>query len=241
MEIVKKIADKAADLHGAKIPTIAFLGDSVTQGCFECYRKNDGGIETVFDKEHAYHNYVNRIFSILYPNVPLNIVNAGISGDSTAGGVARLERDVLCHKPDLTVVCFGLNDCGNGFDGLDGYKQRLQEIFTKLQQSGSEVIFMTANMMNTSVSCHLEGDYFRDFAKRFMERQQEGVLKAYFEGGKEVAKACGVKICDVHAKWEQLYVNGVDVTELLANKLNHPTREMNWMFAYELVGTMMSE
>ena len=239
MKIVKKIAAKAADLHGAKIPTIAFLGDSVTQGCFECFRTNEGGIQTVFDKNHAYHHYVDQIFSVLYPNVPLNIVNAGISGDSTAGGLERLERDVLIHHPDLTVVCFGLNDCGNGFEGVDGYKQRLKEIFTKLQESGSEVIFMTANMMNTSVSCHLESDYFRDFAKRFMERQQEGVLKAYFEGGKEVAEACGVTICDVHAKWDKLYENGVDVTELLANKLNHPTREMNWLFAYELVNTMM--
>lgn len=241
MRIVKLMAEKAAGLHTAKIPTIAFLGDSVTQGCFECFRKNNGGIETVFDKNHAYHRYVDRIFSILYPNVPLNIINAGISGDSTAGGLERLERDVLCHHPDLTVVCFGLNDCGNGFEGIEMYKQRLQEIFIKLLDSGSEVIFMTANMMNTSVSCHLEGDYFRDFAKKFMARQEEGILKAYFEGGKEVAAACGVKICDVHSKWEKLCENGVDVTELLANKLNHPTREMNWMFAYELVNTMMND
>ena len=240
MEIIKKIAAKAAGLHTAKIPTIAFLGDSVTQGCFECFRTNEGGIQTIFDKNHAYHHYVDQIFSILYPSVPLNIINAGISGDNTAGGLARLECDVLAHKPDLTVVCFGLNDCGEGFEGVEGYKQRLQQIFRKLQENGSEVIFMTANMMNTSVSCHLEGDYFRDFAKRFMERQKEGVLKTYFEGGKEVAKACGVTVCDVHAKWEKLYENGVDVTELLSNKLNHPTREMNWMFAYELVNTMMN-
>jgi hypothetical protein len=241
MEIVRKIAAKAADLHGAKIPTIAFLGDSVTQGCFECYRKNNGGIETIFDKDHAYHHYVDRIFTLLYPRVPLNIINAGISGDDTAGGLERLERDVLVHKPDLTVVCFGLNDSCKEFEGVERYKQRLQAIFTKLQESGSEVIFMTANMMNTSVSCHLQGDYFRDFAVKFMERQNAGVLTAYFEGGKEVAKACGVKICDVYSKWMKLYENGVDVTELLANKLNHPVREMNWVFAYELVNTMMND
>lgn len=241
MEIVKKIAAKASNLHGAKIPTIAFLGDSVTQGCFECYQLNEGGIETVFDKEHAYHHYVDRIFSLLYPNVPLNIINAGISGDNTSGALARLERDVLLQHPDLTVVCFGLNDCSSGMDGLEGYKQRLQEIFTKIQEGGSEVIFMTGNMMNTSVSPHLAGDYFRDFATRFMERQHAGVLTAYFEGAKEVAKACGVKVCDVYSKWLKLYENGVDVTELLANKLNHPSREMNWMFAYELVNTMMNE
>ena len=241
MEIMKKIAAKAADLGGCKIPTIAFLGDSVTQGCFECYVTEDNKIQTVFDKEHAYHSYIDRIFSMLYPNVPLNIINAGISGGNAAAGLARLERDVLCHKPDLTVVCFGLNDCGQGFDGLDGYKQNLREIFTKLTESGSEVIFMTANMMNTSVSCHLPEGLLRNAANGFQQRQKDGVLTAYFDAAKQVAAECGVKICDVYAKWLMLSENGVNVTELLANKLNHPTREMNWVFAYELVNTMMCE
>lgn len=241
MEIMKKIAAKAAKLGQEKIPTIAFLGDSVTQGCFECYITNEGNIQTVFDKEHAYHRYIDRILSMLYPNVPLSIINAGISGGDAAAGLERLQRDVLCHNPDLTVVCFGLNDSGQGLAGVDAYKANLMQIFTKLRDSGSEVIFMTANMMNTGVSCHLQGDLFRESAKGFMQRQHDGVLKAYFDGGKEVAKACGVKICDAYAKWETLHENGVDVTELLANKLNHPTREMNWLFAYELLNVMMSE
>ena len=241
MEIMKKIAAKAAKLGSAKIPTIAFLGDSVTQGCFECYRKSDGGIETVFDKNHAYHRYIDRIFSMLYTNVPLNIINAGISGGTAEAGLERLERDVLCHKPDLTVVCFGLNDCIAGIAKLDKYKESLRKIFTALQENGSEVIFMTANMVNTAISCHLSDDLLQTIAGKSMNRQKEGVLKAYFDGAKEVATACNVKICDVHAKWEMLYANGVDVTELLANKINHPTREMNWLFAYELVNTMMSE
>jgi hypothetical protein len=33
--------------------------------------------------------------------------------------------------------------------------------------------------------------------------------------------------------------NGVDTTELLSNKINHPIREMNWLFAYSLVEEMM--
>lgn len=241
MEIMKKIAAKAANLGQAKIPTIAFLGDSVTQGCFECYRLCEDDIETVFDKEHAYHRYIDRILTMLYPNVPLNIINAGISGGNAQAGLERLERDVLCHKPDLTVVCFGLNDCIGGPNKLEIYKESLRNIFTALQENGSEVIFMTANMVNTGVSCHLSDDRLRVLAGDSLKRQQEGILKAYFEAAKEVASACNVKVCDVHAKWEMLHRNGVDVTELLANKINHPTREMNWMFAYELVNTMMSE
>jgi hypothetical protein len=48
-----------------------------------------------------------------------------------------------------------------------------------------------------------------------------------------------VKVCDCYAIWKKLYESGVDTTELLATKINHPTREMNKMFSYELVRSIM--
>ncbi|HCH27997.1 MAG TPA: GDSL family lipase, partial [Ruminococcaceae bacterium] len=53
MKIIEKLNAKQ-DIYGEKPVTIAFLGDSVTQGCFECYIKEDGKIETVFDYKSAY-------------------------------------------------------------------------------------------------------------------------------------------------------------------------------------------
>ena len=40
----------------------------------------------------------------------MKVINAGISGHTTTEGLARLDRDVLQHKPDLVTVSFGLND-----------------------------------------------------------------------------------------------------------------------------------
>ena len=37
MKFLEKINQKSKDLMGTAPVTIAFLGDSVTQGCFECY------------------------------------------------------------------------------------------------------------------------------------------------------------------------------------------------------------
>ena len=39
MKIIEKMAKKSADHYNNEGVTIAFLGDSVTQGCFECYKK----------------------------------------------------------------------------------------------------------------------------------------------------------------------------------------------------------
>lgn len=220
-----------------KACTIVFLGDSVTQGCFELYQKNDGCIETYFDPANAYHKKLAEIFAVLCPSVPINIINSGISGDNAVHACARIERDVLCYSPDLVVVCFGLNDAGRGIEGLEDYKKSLAGIFKKLK--GTEVIFMTPNMMNTELSCHLKNDAEKEIVRNCMKLQNEGVMDAYMAAAREVCIENNVTICDCYAKWKRLSELGMDTTELLANKINHPKRDMNWLFAFSLAETIL--
>ena len=239
MKIMKKLTEKAQDIHNNPIPTIAFIGDSVTQGCFDVYMKTETQLETTYDKNAAYHNYLAQMLTVLYPSVPVNIINAGISGGRAEGAAKRLERDVLRYQPDLTVVSFGLNDSGAGAEGIPAYQAALKSMFLQLQQAGSEVVFMTENMMCTSVSCHLHHEVLRTVAANCMERQNNGLLDQYFAAARETAAECGVKVCDVYAKWKKLAECGVDTTALLSNHINHPTKEMNRLFAYSLIETMM--
>lgn len=238
MNIMKKISQKAA-YNGAEAVTIAFLGDSVTQGCFELRRKQAGGIETIFDLENAYHQYLKRMFALLYPSVPVNIINAGISGGNAYGGVRRLERDVIRHQPDLTVVSFGLNDSSAGMEGISQYARNLEEIFRGLQEAGSEVIFMTPNMMNTYVCVDLTEEEMQNIAADKMITQNEGILDAYVKAAISAAEKFDVRVCDCYAKWKRLEQNGVNTTRLLANRINHPIREMHWLFAVSLLETML--
>ena len=240
MNIMNKIRARTENNAANEGVTIAFLGDSVTQGCFEVY-KTAGGIETVFDKNSSYHRYLDRILTLLYPNVPVNIINAGISGGHAVHGLERLDRDVLRHQPDLTVVCFGLNDCGNGLEGIRTYTEALEAIFAKLKEVGSEIIFMTPNMMNTYLSVSLTDAYIREIAERIGEKQLDGTLDKYLEAAVSVCEKCGVKVCDCYAKWKRMAKNGVDTTSLLANYINHPTREMNWLFAVSLVEAILDD
>ena len=239
MKIVEKFKEKAADKRSVRPLTIAFLGDSVTQGCFECYLTGPSSLETVYDKNSAYHNYFAKILSVLYPEVPVNIINAGISGDSAPQGLLRLDRDVLSYNPDLVVVCFGLNDSGKGLEGIKVYTDALEAIFKKLADEGKEVIFMTPNMMNTSISPHLKEEHLINVANRIGKIQTDGVLDEYIEEAKKACEKYNVTVCDCYTKWKKLSECGINITELLANKINHPTREMNWMFAYSLVETML--
>ena len=60
------------------------------------------------------------------------------------------------------------------------------------------------------------------------------------DAAKETAAAHGVTVCDCYAKWKAMAAAGVNVTELLANKVNHPIRELTGLFAYSLLETMLS-
>lgn len=205
MEIVQKLAARAADNWNAGAVTIAFLGDSVTQGCFELYKKSDGSVETYFDKNSAYHNYLARILAVLYPNVPVNIINAGISGSNAVHGLERLERDVLRHRPDMAVVCFGLNDCGGGEPGLKAYTEALEKIFISLRQERIETVFMTPNMMATEVSCHLTEEPFRNVAESVSSMQNDGILELYLNAAKALCRRLDVTVCDCYEKWKNAF------------------------------------
>jgi lysophospholipase L1-like esterase len=38
------------------------------------------------------------------------VINSGVSGDTAAGALERIDRDVLRFAPDLVIIAFGLND-----------------------------------------------------------------------------------------------------------------------------------
>ncbi len=240
MEIIQKIKVKQDNLLAHPSVTIAFLGDSVTQGCFEATRPAPDSLNTVFDPQYAYSAHLKELLQFLYPSVQINIINSGISGDNAVSAAQRLERDVLRYQPDLVVVSFGLNDATKGMDNLSNYTGALESIFEQVRSAGIECIFLTENMMNTYTDGNLTDALHIQSANFLAPFENEGILAAYFQAAKEAAQQYGVAVCDCYAKWRALAAAGVDTTRLLANRLNHPVREMTWLFAYSLLETMFT-
>lgn len=234
MDLLQKLTKKSKDLNQGSPITVAFLGDSVTQGCFELIKNKNGDIDTIFEQEAAYHHKFKQLLTELCPSAPINIINAGISGNSAAEGFARIHRDVLNYSPDLVVVCFGLNDCMNKEQGLADYKTSLTNIFKELASASIDTICMTPNMMNTYVSHSITETDMKEMAKKTEEVQNSGVLDTYVHATKEVSEKEKVRVCDCYGKWKSLHHSGIDTTNLLANFINHPTRNMHNFFANEL-------
>lgn len=241
MRITQLLKEKEQDKKNSKPITIAFIGDSVTQGCFECYMKSPTALETVYDYKSAYSTRVREFLNILYPSAQVNIINSGISGDNTDGGVARFERDVLSYNPDLCVISFGLNDSASGIEAVEKYIANLEKMFSMLKERKIEAIFLTENTMCTHTSPHLEEEKFVVLSKVFAKIQNDGVLGEYFSRARELCHRYGVKVCDLYPVFEAMEGAGVNTTELLANKLNHPIRELHYYIAMKLVETMILE
>jgi acyl-CoA thioesterase-1 len=55
------------------------------------------------------------------------IVNASISGETTAGGLRRLPEDLKRHKPDIVVIALGANDALRG-QPLAGIRENLDRM-----------------------------------------------------------------------------------------------------------------
>lgn len=241
MKIIDKIRRKSANSNAVGAITIAFLGDSVTQGCFETYVDEAKQIQPVYDSESGYANDLKKVLSFLFPSVPVNVVNAGISGNDAVQAHERIQRDVIAHTPDLTVVCLGLNDSTHGMDGIPTYCDVLCAIFDSLQEHGTEIIFMTPNTMNSMVSAFIHSEEEKAVAVQTAQIQNAGILEAYLKAAKRICHEKRIPVCDCYEKWMKLSRCGVDTTVLLANKINHPVREMHWLFAYSLLETMMDE
>jgi acyl-CoA thioesterase-1 len=72
--------------------------------------------------------------------LPIQLVNAGVSGDTTAGGLARLDW-LLRQEPDLVVVELGGND---GLRGVraDALEENLRGIVQRCKGAGSAVLLL---------------------------------------------------------------------------------------------------
>ncbi|MDD2759997.1 MAG: arylesterase [Methylomonas sp.] len=69
------------------------------------------------------------------------ISNESISGDTSAGGLARIDQVLAKHKPELVLVELGAND---GLRGLSPQQMRsnLSEIIGRCRQSGAKVLML---------------------------------------------------------------------------------------------------
>lgn len=231
---------------------IAFLGDSITQGCFEGDPKPE-------DEKYVYHSRVIEKLKAEYPQMKCEKINAGIGGNTAGMGLYRLEVDVLSRKPDFCVVCFGLNDTafcalnkitlmlpfakdmlvkmGASMDSKalellkkgkakDAYTYSLEQILVRLKDAGIETLLLLPNRMCKVPMSDKKDPYF--FLSEINSRMvNNGKMDGMIEAARSVAAKYQVPIADGYARWIELENKGIIGPESYVNGINHPSRELH--------------
>ena len=206
---------------------IVCFGDSVTQGCFEILKEN-GAYELIVDSSSCYGEKLIEKLKTRYANTRFELINSGVSGDGLIEGIARADRDVFAHNPDILIFCFMLNDISRR--DVDWYGKHLEFLFDRFKKAGITTLVMSSNMVNKYVAPDTPEIHIKT-AEDLAECQNGGVLDAYAEKLKEKTEKYGFYYADAYAAWKKLDRYGIDTTMLLCNRLNHPARKMHGLFA----------
>ncbi|MCU1235061.1 MAG: GDSL-like Lipase/Acylhydrolase [Candidatus Solibacter sp.] len=117
---------------------VSFLGDSITHN-------------------GKWHSYIEDYYLTRFPTRTLRVFNTGISGDTAAGALARLETDVLPDRPNVVAIMLGMNDVGRGQytageaseatlaarrRSIDNYRANMTKILARLKEAGVQRIIL---------------------------------------------------------------------------------------------------
>jgi acyl-CoA thioesterase-1 len=144
-------------------PLVAFLGDSLSAGLH-------------LAKGEAFPALLQR--RLAKRGLPFRLLNAGVSGSTTAAGLARADW-ILGRKPDVVVVQLGAND---GFRGikLEEVEKNLEGILEKIEKAGAHPVLLEMRLPPNYGERYAEG--FRAVFARVAERTGATFVSFFMDG-----------------------------------------------------------
>jgi acyl-CoA thioesterase-1 len=133
--------------QGYAEPVILAFGDSLTAGF---------GVD-------AQDSYPARLQLLLAEKgYSYKVVNAGVSGDTTAGGAARIDW-VLQHEPEIVILELGANDGLRGLS-ISEMRNNLAKIIEVCHKKGAKVL-----LAGMEITPNLGAEYSKDFRESFTQ------------------------------------------------------------------------
>ena len=114
---------------------------------------------------------------------PYQVVNASISGDTSAGGRARFASLLQQHQPAIVVIELGANDALRGLS-LTNTQANLAAMIDSSQQAGAQIL-----LLGMQVPPNYGAKYTADFAKVFTslaEQKKTGLVPFLLKGVADV-------------------------------------------------------
>lgn len=135
-------------------PVIVAFGDSLSAGF---------GLEAGQSFPDQLQNLINA------KNLKYRVVNQGISGDTTSGGVARIDQAVAL-KPKIVLLELGGNDGLRGIP-VANIRKNLDTMVRRFKEAGAIVV-----LVGITLPRNYGDDYIRGFEKNYSELAREHSL-----------------------------------------------------------------
>ncbi len=157
---------------------LVFLGDSITQAGAE-----PGGYVTL----------IHQALQEKHPDLGVEVIGAGISGNKVPDLQARLDRDVLAKKPTVVVIYIGINDVWHSQmkpprgTPKDKYQAGLKDLIRRIQDAGARVVLCTPSVIGE---------------KKPGTNPLDAMLDEYADISRTVARETKVHLCDLHKAFQ---------------------------------------
>ena len=160
----------------------------------------------------------------------VQLINAGVPGNTTEAARARIDADVLSHRPQVAIIQFGINDAmvdvwktppaTEPRVSLERYEANLRRFIQALKSTNTRVILMTPNPLRWTPK--LKEMYGRP---PYQPEEPDGfnsLLTRYCEAARRVARDEGADLIDVQQAFaDEARKQGVSVDAFLLDGM-HP-------------------
>jgi lysophospholipase L1-like esterase len=169
------------------------------------------------DTFNAYPYLLHRGLKRRFPFAVINVIVSAVGGENSASGAARFEGEVLCHRPDVLAIDYGLNDRRLGLARAEvAWRSMIEGALAQ----GVKLLLLTPTA-DVTQRPGADPDERRDL------QQHAAQIRALAEG-------YGVGLADSLAAFEGYCSAGGDLSDLLAWS-NHPNRAGHELVARELL------
>lgn len=149
--------------------------------------------------------------------VNVNLVNAAVGGMNSDWGVENVKNFVLSHKPQLTILAFGMND-GTQMVSLEKFKNNIKNM---IDQIGSGDFILVSPILANP------------------ESEFVGLQEYYYEALKEL-ESSNIKTVNMSSIHKNLLINKRYI-DYSGNNINHPNDFIARCYAINILKTLIEE
>jgi lysophospholipase L1-like esterase len=176
-----------------KTRIIAF-GDAVTLGTsakldvfHDCFQYGTTTVNLVRETQ-TWRSISERILTDWIEG-DVEMIDAGMAGDTSSKGLARMDREVLSHAPDTVLVTFGAEDALQGIE-TEAFRKNLEKIVDGIAARNAKPVLMTPTPISermTASGCTLSE-----------VRQRQERLSALAQAVRSLAEEKSLLLIDLH-------------------------------------------